>query len=306
MDWAFDGFWQKAKLYADHALKVDQNSPLFPFWATLSLEFLGRACLARIHPSLLADPRDDTADNLLYACGLPSPKYPKSIVAKTVFLRCERVVPGFTKKEMDICLSLIDRRNRELHTGAAAFEDFPTELWLANYYRVTGLLLTFVEKDLADMFGEAEAQAAEEMISAAEAQIKKQVFDAVAAVKNEFKKLNPEMQAERRQAGSVRAAQLKKFWGRLIACPGCSAQSLVTGKTIRSTEPRLEDGLILQDHVVLPTQLECFSCGLTLDDHAKLHALEIGGEYTATEEHDPVEFHHIDPADYFEPDYGND
>jgi len=45
---------------------------------------------------------------------------------------------------------------------------------------------------------------------------------------------------------------------------------------------------------------------LTLGDHAKLHAVEIGGEYTAMEEHDPVEFHNIDPADYFEPDYGNE
>ena len=132
------------------------------------------------------------------------------------------------------------------------------------------------------------------------------VFGVVAAVKNEFEELDPAMQAEKRNAGSVRAAQFKKFWGRLVACPACTAQSLVTGKTVRSTEPRLEDELILQDHVVLPTKLECFSCGLTLDDHAKLHVLGIGGQYTATEEHDPVEFHHIDPADYFEADYGNE
>jgi hypothetical protein len=58
--------------------------------------------------------------------------------------------------------------------------------------------------------------------------------------------------------------------------------------------------------------LQCYSCGLLLDVHTALYGGDLGGQYSVTEEHDPVEFHQIDvaayfdPADYFEPDYGNE
>lgn len=57
---------------------------------------------------------------------------------------------------------------------------------------------------------------------------------------------------------------------------------------------------------MLRTRLERFCCGLILDSHAVLYGAELGGQYAVTEEHDPVEFHKIDSAEYFEPDYGND
>jgi hypothetical protein len=102
------------------------------------------------------------------------------------------------------------------------------------------------------------------------------------------------------------AEKMKKFWGKLATCPVCGINALVTGKTIRSSEPRLEEGLILQDHVVLPTAMQCYCCGLTLNEHGKLHVAELGGEYTVTEEHDPVEFHQIDFGEYYGDEYGND
>jgi hypothetical protein len=89
MNWSFAALFAKAKLYMERADEEDANSPLFPFWASLSLEFLCRAALSAVHPSLLADPREGS--NLLYACGIEVKTAPKSIPAKTVFDRCQSV-----------------------------------------------------------------------------------------------------------------------------------------------------------------------------------------------------------------------
>jgi hypothetical protein len=312
MMWSFDSLWQKAKLYMQRALAAERDGALFPFWATLALEFLGRATLARIHPTLLADPEGQAGDNLFYACGYPSPKQPRSIMAKTVFLRCQRVVADFTHSEGDFCLALIDRRNRELHTGDAAFEDYGTQLWLAEFYRIAKLLLHGIGKNLIDFVGNSEAGAAEEMILAVEGKAKKTALDAIAAAKRTFDALGRSMQNERQEQGSSKAVELRKFGSIIISCPSCGARALLSGKTVSASEPRLEDGVILQEHVMLPVRFQCFSCGLILDGHAKLYGAELGGQYSITEEHNPVEFLRIDvgsyfdPADYFEEEYGND
>ncbi len=56
--WSHDGLWAKAVIYAQRATDEDRDGPLFPLWATLALEFVARACLAKVHPALLADPRE--------------------------------------------------------------------------------------------------------------------------------------------------------------------------------------------------------------------------------------------------------
>ena len=88
--WTFDPIWQKSKVFMDRALEADRDGPLFPHWAALSLELLGRATLARVHPVLLADPREP--ENLFYALGLGVRGIPRSVPAKTVFARCQRLI----------------------------------------------------------------------------------------------------------------------------------------------------------------------------------------------------------------------
>jgi hypothetical protein len=307
LNWSFDSLWQKAKVYMQRALSVERDGPMFPFWATLALEFLARACLAKVHPSLLADPLGEAVENLLYACGYPSAdKQPRSIMAKTVFLRCQKIVPNFTEDEAKFCLALVDRRNRELHTGEAAFEKFDTALWLAEFYRVLRILLPAIERGLEDMLGADEVQSAVAMIEAIESKTKKKAFDAIAAARKNFQLMESAQKVQAVAFGSAKAKEHAKFWGKTLQCPACSATALMTGETVKSNEPRLEEGLILQEHIVLPTRIECFSCGLVLDSHAALYGAELGGQYTVTEEHDPVEFYKIDIASYFDPVYGND
>ena len=96
MIWSYDSLWQKTKTYVDRALAQERESDEFALWSALTLEFLARATLARVHPALLADPR--TGANLLHVFGYGTLDSPKSIMAKTVFERCRVIVPEFTKQ----------------------------------------------------------------------------------------------------------------------------------------------------------------------------------------------------------------
>jgi hypothetical protein len=284
MTWTHDGLWQKTKVYVKRTFDLDRDSPLFPFWAILSLEMLARAALAKVHPVLLADPTG--GENILYACGFPSPKAPKSIPAKTVFSRCQKVVADFTEEEFKICMTLVDRRNQELHTGAASFEDFPTTIWLADFFRISELLLRSQGLELSDLFDEDEAKAAQVMIEASRNKARKKASDQIAAAKRTFQALPEQERNNLRGSASAKAKQARRLFGKLISCPACDSEAVITGENVRSTEPRLEEGLIIQETVMIPTLLRCFSCQLELNGHSLLHGAQLGGQYTVRKELD--------------------
>ena len=178
MDWSHESLWLKAKLYATRAAEQDRQTPLFGFWSALTLELLGRSALASVHPSLLADPR---GDDVLYAVGFQSTSPPKSVPAKTVFNRCVVVIDNFTEDDFKSAQTFMMRRNAELHSGTLAFDSFPTEVWLAEYYRLCDLLLRAQNKTLGRLFGGEEARAARRMIRAAATDVRKRVLDYVSA-----------------------------------------------------------------------------------------------------------------------------
>ena len=121
-DWSYDALFCKSQVYVERAFSADRNSSLFPFWASLALELIGRATLSKIHPALISDPRD--GHNLLYAFGYATKKeHPKTIGAKTIFLRLNIILPEFTDEDEKFCQSFINMRNEELHTGTPIFEE---------------------------------------------------------------------------------------------------------------------------------------------------------------------------------------
>lgn len=305
MSWEYDPLWQKSKVYADRAIEERRDSPLFPFWCSLTLEFLARATLARIHPALLADPRGD--DSMLFAFGFPA-KRPVSVPMKTVLSRCKALIPELTDNEVRAATILVERRNVELHTGEPAFVDLPTSLWLADFYRTCHRLLTHQEKDLADLFGSTEAGAAKEMLAAADQAVLDDAKQRQGVAASKFSELDPEEQERRRVEGGERARRQKTSRAQIVRCPSCGADALVKGELIAETSHRLEGDEIVQDDIILPTRLVCHSCGLELPSHGALHAFQLGGQFRVEWRMDAVEYYseQIDPADFFEPDYGND
>jgi len=203
MDWESATLLNKAKLYGERANNQPIDSALFRFWMSLCLELLSRAALAQIHPVLLADPREE--GNIHYSFGINPKGNPRSIQAKTVFARCSIFVNGFTDKMAAHCLILADRRNRELHTGSAAFEGHDNSAWLPQTYEVFEVLLKHLNIDFADCFGDEHAQVALTMLKNRHQHIKSEVQNKIAEAQKKFAALGSDDRAERIHKGQETA-----------------------------------------------------------------------------------------------------
>jgi len=53
----------------------------------------------------------------------------------------------------------------------------------------------------------------------------------------------------------------------------------------------LKGDFIVIRQIMLPTSLKCTACGLTISGHAALHAVDLGGQFTATSYYDPVDYY---------------
>lgn len=305
MNWSLSSLWQKAKIYAERAHKQPRDSALFPFWSSLAMEFLARAALAKISPALLADPRGE--ESMMYAFNFPA-KEPKSIPMQTVLRRCRVMVPGFSEELSISVQALVNLRNEELHTGRAAFDDYPTRLWLTDYYRSSRVLLLHLDKSLEDFLGKSEANVAQKMIDAAVGKIAKEVQGKINKAKGVFEALDAEVQEQKRKDGELEVHWKKVVSSKTVECPACGAQALLNGNEVNESEPRLEGDEVLIEFVLLPSKFECFTCGLEIEGYGKLNAAGLGGQYTYEFREDATE--HYANREEFEFDdwdaYGND
>ncbi|MGE6579236.1 hypothetical protein [Paenibacillus xylanexedens] len=115
--------YNKSKVFIQKGISNRNESDMFEFllWASLSLEILGKATLAYVHPSLVVDPNDPKG--LLVACGYKKHEDFKTIQAKTVFdrLQTSLSITKFDQKKREFCMSLANKRNAELHSGLITF-----------------------------------------------------------------------------------------------------------------------------------------------------------------------------------------
>lgn len=313
--WDFDSLWSKTRLYAARASASDREEAEFPFWSILTLEMLARTTLASVHPALLADPRE--GHNLMYAFGFVQPKAPKSIAAKTVFLRCSQVVEDFTDDDVTRATALIEMRNEELHTGGTPLEGLRSRAWLVDYYRLTQTLLFHLEKSLGDLFEEGEASAARRIIDAAQEATVGAVKKAIADHRKTWRALTKENRKDRRKDARTALRSLRdRTWYRSTAageereCPACGSPGWVTGEVVRVSEPRAREDVITQTFTKLPTGFRCAACGLVLAGDAEMHAAELGDLYEVEIGEDPASFYGIETAENqgegWDDDYGND
>jgi len=300
MDWSAESLYNKAKVFAVRALDESIESALFGFWMSLTLEMLARAALAHIHPALLADPREP--DNIQYAFGVIPKGVPKSIQAKALFARCSVFVPGFTDKMSGHCLIMADRRNSELHSGAAAFEGIDNSKWLPSTYEVLEVLLNHMHRDFTDLLGEGHAKFAAKMLEDRRNTMKRDVQEKIAAAKKYFGNLSSQSKAELpEKAGPAITKWVKENrLRRNCTCPACTLPAGMSGETVGRTPVRIneEDGTIQREVRVLPNVLMCPSCGLDLKGYQEMNEAGLGTIYTIEEEEDPIEFFGIVPEEH--------
>ena len=190
--WDSDTLLAKAELYAAKTIEASRDDWEFGLWASLSFEFLARAALAKISPTLLADTKHKW-QHLYYALGhSPSTEryVSRSISTGEVLDRLHEILPAFNKELKDAALTLAERRNAELHSGDMTFKQSAPDVWLPRYYEASKVLLYSLGKDLKWLFGPDEADAAEKLLAAAKENKTKETQKLVAEYLASWHKLN--------------------------------------------------------------------------------------------------------------------
>jgi hypothetical protein len=296
----YEDFWNKSKTLIERALEKrnDQLFEEFQFWAAIALELLGKAALAKIHPTLIVNP--EKFDHLLIACGhIVSTDY-RTITARTLFERCRRVVTDFDKVAEDFCVLLANRRNSDLHSGEVPFAGISIDSWQPKYWQITKLFLTCQDRTLADFVGPAEAEAAEAIISDASTALSRAVEGRIRKHRQIFEETHPADSQEqvRKHALIAVSARLTKAQ-QTSMCPACNSPGILTGEFQLDEQvgPDEEEPWLMQVRRFYGSELfECIVCGLKLTGINEIAATNIPVEF------EKIEFEEID----YEPEYGND
>jgi hypothetical protein len=299
MSWERDPLWAKARLFYQYAFNMRRDDPMFGLWCSLGLELLARAALASVSPTLLAQPDRDQKNLLHVVHGESELLFPKSITASLVFDLCERMFPAFTKEDKKVASALLNRRNAELHSGAAAFDDYRPSQWLAGFYHACKSLTIVLGESLENLFGEREAEFAEAMLAENRDNVKKEVLTAIAAHKKVFEVKKPEEQSAAKAEAEELGLELSTQRHHRVICPACGCTATVQGRSFgKEHVTNEESGEIVVRQAVSPTEFSCSACGLKFTTYAQLETAGLGDHYTRKVEYSPEEYYGlIDPED---------
>ena len=310
MIWEQEPLFAKARLFFQRASNDSSNEPLYGLWCSLCLELLARAALASISPTLLAKP-DNDHKHLLHALDRGSEKNPRiSISATKVFGLCNNLFAEFDDDDEQISLALTNRRNEELHSGGAAFEEYPSSQWLTGFYHACNSLCSAISVPLESLFGTEEADVAQDMMSKSRQDAKKRVNDLISAHKTAFLlKSSDEQEKAKLDAESIGSDLATKHHHR-VTCPACGSIATVQGRPFGKEYITNNEDEIIVKQAVAPKSFSCSACGLTLDGYVELEVAGLGGHYTRKTTVSPEEYYGlISPYDldsYIEEYLGSD
>lgn len=302
MAWDQDSLWSKARVYMERAFDESKDEPLFGLWAALGLELLARSALASVSPTLLAEPDRDHRF-LLHALGRGSERVPRrSLSSVQVLQLCLTLFDEFSDEERSVATAIINRRNEELHSGTCAFEEYPSSKWLAGFYRACKALCQCQGKELADLFGDDEAENAEALLGEQRTELKGQVESRIAVHRKIFEAKASEEQQSARDAAEKKASELSSRRYHKTECPACNSAASISGEAYGRETVSHEDGNVVVRQPVSPLGLNCTACGLKLSGHAELDVAGLGGRHIRTSIYSPEEYFGLVDPDSFEPD----
>jgi len=298
MSWERDPLWAKARLFFERAFDESRDAPTFGFWCSLGLELLARSALASISPTLLAEP-DREQKHLLHALNRGSERIPrKSIPTVQVFNLCCTLFPDFTKEDFTAAMALINRRNEELHSGAAAFDEYPSSQWLGGFYRACKLLSAAMGETLTSLFGEEEAMVASEILTENQNEVRKCVEDSIASHHKAFEERSSDDREKAATEAKISGKRLAMLHHHRVVCPSCKCVATVQGKAFGKEHISDNEGKIIVRQAVAPMSFACSACGLKLDSYAQLEVAGLGGHYQRKTTYSPDEYYGlIDPED---------
>jgi hypothetical protein len=297
--WSKDALLSKAQRYAEKMLTYSRDDWHFGLLSTFVLEFLGRAALAKVSPTLLAESKD--WNNLYFSLGFnPTAKkfLPRSINVTTVFARLKEILPTFTPELEGFAAQHINRRNEELHAGSTPFDGLKTT-WLATYYQACSILLASMGESLQLLFGANEEKVAKKLIAASKDESAKAVKKSIAARKTMWESKDTEARAKLTSQASTWATRQA---GHKVICPACGNDALVTGTPISAPLRKLnDDDLIVETQEYLPAKFECVACQLKISGLSQLNACDLGSTFKVTSTYDAADYYA--PLDEYQDEY---
>ena len=292
MSWERDPLWAKSRLFFERAFQESREDPLFGMWCSLGLELLARAAVASVSPTLLAEPDRDHRF-LLHALNRGDKETSRrSIRAAQVFSLCRVLFSDvFSADDQTSAMALSNRRNDELHTGTAAFEEYLSAQWLPGFYRACASLTKAMNESLESLFGKEEAKVAAEVLAETESAVQKLVLDRIAQYRKDFEALPAEARADAARRAKAEVDVLVHRRHHRANCPACASDATLQGEPFGPDRVSQEDNLIVVRRSVSPRSFSCSACGLKLQGYAELHVAKLGGQYTRRTDLTPEDYY---------------
>lgn len=291
-EWSKDALFSKAQRYIETMMNKDHSDWEFGFWSALTLEILVRAAISNISPALVADGKD--WNNILYAVGTDPNQQkftPKSADISDLLRRAENLFPDFTIEMLNFSVGHINKRNRELHSGALPFDGVGSSSWLPMFYSVCKVLVTSAGETLETLLGKDVAEEAEHHISALLDESAKSVKGTIHAHKTIWdEKLDEEKAKLSKQAELLST----RHHGHRVICPACKNVALIHGRSVGAPRTSVDAEGITEKQSMLPANFVCAACGLKISGYSKLVACGLGNTYVSTNHYDAVEYFGID------------
>ena len=270
------------------------NHTEYQLWASIALELLGKAALAKHHPCLVVDPR--RLDSMLAAAGIDSKADGTSIKmgevrtlsAREVYKRLKSIIPEYDDDAYDLCITTAENRNAELHSAASPFSRMEPD-WEERYWRACEIILRYIERTFVQWFGDTNAEEALRMIEEAKdtrSRKQEEVAIKVRGAKQDFDKLGDTERAEisiKIKNMDLRTV-LKDFsktyemaWE--VSCPSCESRSFMAGNETVSSF--METTVVVDGEfrrvknfgrTFAPSEFICAACGLRLADSDEIRS----------------------------------
>jgi hypothetical protein len=284
------------------AAKAAGSMGEYQLWASLALELVGKAALAKIHPCLVADPQSYAS--LFAAAGMNISTDIKTIIAKTLFERLTHVSKRFDEKTKEFCTNMSLKRNAELHSGEAPFEGAVAASWEGRYWHTVEIILEASNSSIESRLDADKAKAPKELLAeythATEEAAKIRVETAAEAFAARPKKEREESHA---RAAAIDIWNMRRSF-RLSAddiweteCPACKSRSFLAGikydEEVSEESDEADPYEELVDVSYVAEEFLCPSCNLRLDSREAV-GLDVDHVETETRQRE------------YEPDYGND
>lgn len=279
----------------------------------MGLELLARSAIAKVSPTLLAEPERDH-QNLLHALNLGGLKTQrKSITTIQVLSLCQTLIIEFTDAEFKVASAIINRRNEELHSGGAAFEEYPTQQWISGFYKCCKILCEFQNETLKSLLGEEIEKEAETILAAVAEEVIGKTKSLIAAHKKVFEGKESSEKISLKEIAYNNSEELASKGHHRVDCPACDCTATILGEPYgKANVEHTEDGIVVRQSI-LPTKFVCLACGLKLNGYNSLSAASIGNHYNRRITYSPEDYYDlINPEDYdaikerydeFSPDY---